>query len=183
MVSTRWDLTIKLEGEITGLSAPPEKSQEEIVDRIISWSEDNSFLIWEGYGDTLPMGWMPLSWISLNKVEKIEELRNIITWKRLIVHDERWIKIRSSFYGSREWKEFRRAWLEKHPACVQCSRTDGILQVHHTGFNTLDMTVLDEGFLEGLHHPERFETICYDEHQEKHSHLIEAERRILGKSG
>jgi hypothetical protein len=104
-----------------------------------------------------------------------EDLPAAITWHRVIVHDETWIKLRTSFYDSREWREFRQAWLAEHPACTRCGRTDGILVVHHTDDYTVDSTVIDEGFLEGLRHPERLETICNDYHQEIHIDLRIAE--------
>lgn len=53
---------------------------------------------------------------------------------------------------------------------------DGILQVHHAGLNTLDMTVMEEGFLEGLKHPEHFEAIRRDCHELEHQGLIKSER-------
>jgi len=95
-----------------------------------------------------------------------EDLPAAITWHRVTVHDETWIKLRTSFYDSREWREFRQAWLAEHPACTRCDRTDGILIVHHTDDYGIDRTVIDEGFLESLCHPERLETLCNDCHQE-----------------
>jgi len=95
-----------------------------------------------------------------------EDLLAAITWRRVIVHDETWIKLRTSFYDSREWREFRQAWLAEHSVCTRCGRTDGILIVHHTGDYHIDLTVINEGFLESLRHPERLETLCNDCHQE-----------------
>lgn len=102
-----------------------------------------------------------------------------LKWWRQISHDKRWIRIRNSFHGSKEWGEFRRRWLEKHPACARCGRTDSVLQVHHTGPYTLDRTVLDEGFLEGLRHPDRLETLCRDCHKNEHGVLILVEKDFL----
>ena len=101
-----------------------------------------------------------------------------LTWWRVIRHDRRWIQLRNSFHMSREWKDFRRAWLADHPACVRCGRTDGLLQVHHAGTDTLDHTAFDEGFLEALRHPERFKTLCGDCHKEGHAYMIEAEKEL-----
>jgi len=108
-----------------------------------------------------------------------EDLLGALTWRRTIIHDETWIKLRTSFYDSREWREFRQAWLAEHSACTRCGRTDGILVVHHTGPYSLDNTVLNEGFLEGLRHPDRLETLCNDCHQEMHIGLRIAESLIL----
>jgi len=107
--------------------------------------------------------------------ERSEDLLAALTWRRVIVHDHTWVKLRTSFYDSREWREFRLRWLEEHPACTRCGRTDGILVVHHIGDYSLDHTVLDEGFLKGLIHPERFDTTCNDCHQEMHIGLRIAE--------
>jgi len=103
-----------------------------------------------------------------------------LTWTKFVKHDERWIRIRCSFCKSKEWKQFRFQWLQAHPACVRCGRTDGVLQVHHTGCYHLDHIVLGEGFLEPLKHPERFGTLCVGCVQKEHADFIEYEA-ILGK--
>jgi len=94
-----------------------------------------------------------------------------VTWRRFIVYDERWIRLRRSFIQSPEWRAFRLAWLDEHPACARCDRTYGSLHIHHVSPYTLRLTVLDEGFLEGLRHPERFKTMCGDHHIESHPGL------------
>ena len=104
---------------------------------------------------------------------------NPLIWWKTIDHDQRWIRLRNSFHGSREWREFRLRWLEEHPACARCGWTDSLLQVHHAGIYTLDKTVFDEGFLEGLRHPERFRTLCGDCHKEVSAPLITVEKADL----
>jgi len=101
-----------------------------------------------------------------------------LTWEKAILHDERWIPLRDSFYHSKEWKQFRLQWIQAHLTCERCGCTDGVLQVHHRGSYTLDNTVLGEGFLEPLRHPERFETICKDCHYKEHEALIGNEAKI-----
>ena len=98
-----------------------------------------------------------------------------VTWRRFIVYDERWVKLSRSFIQSPEWREFRRAWLEAHPVCARCGLTDGLFHVHHVGPYALRLTVLVEGFIEGLRHPERFETMCGDHHIEQHPGLTAGE--------
>jgi tetratricopeptide (TPR) repeat protein len=93
-------------------------------------------------------------------------------WKKIIKHNDKWIRLRKSFNDSKEWHQFRLQWLQTHPACVRCGRTDGVLQVHHAGEYSLDSTVMEEGFLEGLEHPERFETLCVKCHYQEHMPLI-----------
>lgn len=100
-----------------------------------------------------------------------------LKWWKQISHDQRWIRLRNSFHGSNEWKEFRSRWLTENHTCARCGRTDGVLQVHHIDSYTLDRTVMDEGFLEGLKHPERFETVCLDCHKDEHAAMIEAEKK------
>jgi len=101
-----------------------------------------------------------------------------LRWRKVIRHHQKWFLLRASFYRSEEWKRFRLQWLQDHPACVRCGRTDGILQVHHAGHYNLDHTVMEEGFLEGLKHPERFETLCQDCHYKEHENLIAVEEFV-----
>jgi tetratricopeptide (TPR) repeat protein len=95
-----------------------------------------------------------------------------VKWEKAIPHSKIWISLRKSFYGSNDWKQFRIQWLQKYPVCVRCGRTDVVLQVHHAGQYSLDNTVIDEGFLEGLKHSERFETLCVECHYHEHKPLI-----------
>jgi hypothetical protein len=98
-----------------------------------------------------------------------------VKWEKHIIHTKIWIKMRDSFHDSKEWKQFRLQWLQAHPACVRCGRTDGVFQVHHAGHYNLDRTVIEEGFLEGLKHPERFETLCSGCHYKEHEFIISEE--------
>lgn len=109
----------------------------------------------------------------------LEEVERLFTWNKIVVHDRAWKRLRGSFNNSTEWREFRLEWLAEHPACVRCGQMDGILQVHHVGLDTLDMTVMEEGFLEGLKHPERFETVCQDCHYLGHLSLINGEKMLI----
>lgn len=151
MVTWRWVAGVQVGEEYYEGGGEPDLSLEEITRALLK-----SEVPWE-------------------EEEGPEDLLAAITWHRVIVHDETWIKLRTSFYDSREWREFRQVWLAEHPACTRCGRTDGILVVHHTDDYTVDSTVIDEGFLEGLRHPERFETLCNDCHQEMHIDLRIAE--------
>ncbi len=109
----------------------------------------------------------------------LEEVERLFTWNKIVVHDRAWKRLRGSFNNSTEWREFRLEWLTEHPVCVRCGQMDCILQVHHVGLDTLDMTVLEEGFLEGLKHPERFETVCQDCHYLGHLSLINGEKMLI----
>lgn len=144
MVTWRWVASVQVGEEYYEIRGPPGLSREEITPALlraeVPWEEE----------------------------EGPEDLLEALTWRRVIVHDETWIKLRTSFYDSREWREFRQAWLAEHPACTRCGRTDSILVVHHIGDYSLDSTVLEEGFLEGLRHSDRLETLCNDCHQEEH---------------
>jgi 5-methylcytosine-specific restriction endonuclease McrA len=105
-----------------------------------------------------------------------------VKWKKVIRHTNIWINLRKSFNYSEEWAHFRMQWLQTHPACVRCGRTDVVLQVHHAGQNSLDSSVMEEGFLEGLKHPERFETLCVECHYQEHKPLILNESVLRGKT-
>lgn len=105
-----------------------------------------------------------------------------IKWRKVIVHDKRWMRLRNSFHGSNEWKSFRNRWLTENPVCARCGKSGGIFQVHHKPPYNLDSTVLEEGFLEGLKHSERFETLCRDCHKGKHADTIEYEKSFKGDS-
>ena len=157
MVAWRWDLTSRAEEGGVWFYGIPGLTRSEVV-------EEYSNLLAETLG---------IESLTLEDVERH------FTWNKPVIHDIAWIRLRSSFYGSREWKEFRLEWLAEHPACVRCGRMDGILQVHHAGLTSLDETVMEEGFLEGLKHPERFETICRDCHELDHQELIKSEREII----
>ena len=157
MVAWRWDLTSRAEEGRVWFYGIPGLTRSEVV-------EEYSNLLAETLG---------VESLTLEDVERH------FTWNKPVIHDIAWIRLRSSFYGSREWKEFRLEWLAEHPACVRCGRMDGILQVHHAGLTSLDETVMEEGFLEGLKHPERFETICRDCHELDHQGLIKSEREII----
>ena len=100
------------------------------------------------------------------------------SWKKKIKHNDKWIRVRNSFTNCKEWDYFRLQWLQTHLTCVRCGRTDGVLQVHHAGHYNQDSVVMEEGFLEGLKHPERFETLCEACHYAKHMGLIKSEFAI-----
>ena len=94
----------------------------------------------------------------------------------LVVHDALYIKTRDSFYGSKEWRTFRIAYLEINPLCVRCGNTAN--QVHHKLGYEIQATLLKEGFIAPLKETERYEAICSDCHLEEHIELISAERNI-----
>lgn len=116
-----------------------------------------------------------------------------IEGEEVIKHTPYWIKVRASFYTSKEWKTFTKRFIaESNHICSECkrkiekgfkSRFDenyGVcLQTHHA--NTLDTTVIEHGFLEGLTHKENFSLICSDCHTQKHIFMIVAERERMGK--
>lgn len=104
---------------------------------------------------------------GINSKDVYPRLKSV-AWQKHIIHTKIWISLRRSFHDSKEWKQFRLQWLQTHPKCVRCGRTDGILHVHHAGNYNLDRTVMEEGFLEGLKHPERFETLCSGCHYNLH---------------
>jgi hypothetical protein len=78
---------------------------------------------------------------------------------------------------SKDWRHFREKYLGEHPRCARCGQPANV--VHHTGFFTLDTTVINFGFLEVLEHPECFEALCNDCHYQEHKPLIEAEKAQL----
>ncbi len=117
---------------------------------------------------------------ELKKLKKhfSEEVVQLMT--NTVLHDQNWIKMRNGFYQSAEWKKFRLNWIETNKTCVKCHRgkEEVTLQVHHTGKYALDMTVMKEGFLESLKHPERFETMCRECHFNEHQGLVNFEKNI-----
>ena len=89
-----------------------------------------------------------------NKLKRIKIVRSDVTKKSV------YRNLVSSFYSSEEWNRFRASWLQKYPLCHRCGKTKETMQVHHRiGYN-LSRTIIEEGFLEGLKHPERFWTLC-----------------------
>lgn len=151
MVAWRWVAGVRVGKEDYEVSGNPGQSQEDIM-RVL-----------------------PVLKVPWEEGEEPEDLLAALTWRRVIVHDETWIKLRTSFYDSREWREFRQAWLADNPECTRCGRIDSSNTVHHIGDYSLDHTVLEEGFLESIKHKERLETLCYDCHQEEHIELRIAE--------
>jgi hypothetical protein len=107
--------------------------------------------------------------------------KEIIETRFLIPHTPLWIKARTSFYKSAEWKTFRQSFLEQHPQCARCGAK--AQQVHHVPPFNLDATVIKEGFLEGLKHPDRFESICLDCHEREHEDLIKSEIMTGSRKG
>jgi len=107
------------------------------------------------------------------------EIEQNFTLVKVIGPSREWTRLRNSFYGSREWREFRLGWLAEHSACARCDQTEGSLRVHDVGQNALRLTVLEEGFLEGMRHPERFETICSECHYQEHALLIMGEQLFI----
>lgn len=99
----------------------------------------------------------------------------------VVTHTDYYIKARQSFVHSKEWRFFRSAFLELHPACVRCKSVKD-LQVHHAGLFTVDVTLINEGFLLPLTHLERFEALCGDCHFGEHEELIVGEKIIKSLS-
>ena len=101
--------------------------------------------------------------------------------KKNIIHKNRreWVKVRNSFYGSREWIEFRWDFLESHNKCEVCGCTksfnDASLQVHHKEPYNMDVNSLNEKIVDMLNHLERFAVICADCHLLNHYPILKAE--------
>lgn len=106
-----------------------------------------------------------------------------VKWVKKITHTGKWIRLRNSFTNCKEWDRFRLQWLETHPICVRCGRTyNNGLQVHHAGYFNQDNVVMEEGFLKGLDHPERFETLCATCHSTLHKGMISIESNVKEKN-
>lgn len=95
----------------------------------------------------------------------------------IVPHSRLWLRVRLSFQNSKEWKAFRNQFLEKHPDCARCGKKADI--VHHRNFYTLNSRVVEEGFLEGLRHEERFGSLCFDCHYQVHEELIITEKEMV----
>lgn len=93
----------------------------------------------------------------------------------IILHTGEYIKARDSFYTSREWKDFRDFFLHLFPDCEECKKPAD--SVHHKGYYTIDLTLIEEGFLRPLKDFTRFGSSCRDCHYFGHIDLIAAEFR------
>ena len=156
MVSWWWTARLNIEREPVTFTGKMGRSQRDVVDRyknLMIRSLDQPLLTLEG-------------------------LEAVITWERTIIHDERWKRLYHSFYLSGEWRNFRLRWLQTHSPCVRCDRTCEGLRLRHTNRPPFSHTVLDEGFLRVIQHPERFRIKCRDPRKE-HAFLIEARKRAV----
>lgn len=122
-------------------------------------------------------------WIIAAREIKLEQkiildIKTKIKWSKTIRYDKdsNYLKLTSSFYSSKEWKQFRLSWLKEHPECFKCGKTDEVMQVHHLEEYKLVSTILYEGFLEPLRDKNRFRTLCYRCHAIKHGRIIIATR-------
>lgn len=97
-------------------------------------------------------------------------------WKKQMRHNSKYRSVASSFYQSKEWKNFRLSWLEKHPVCSECGEIKETMQVHHKDKFGVFHTALTEGFLEPLKDTNRFSSLCLRCHQKKSGSLIIATR-------
>ena len=98
----------------------------------------------------------------------------------IAIHDELYIKARDSFYRSKEWKNFRQAFLERYPLCQRCGKQ--AVHVHHIEGFEIDSTILRDGFLKPLEDWKRFEAICGECHFMQHEELIKYEKQLkIGK--
>lgn len=85
MVTWRWKAGIQVGEEYYEVGGDPGQSREEIMRAL----------------EVVEVPW---------KVEEgPEDWLVALTWRRVIIHDQTWIKLRTSFYDSREWREFRQA--------------------------------------------------------------------------
>ena len=100
-------------------------------------------------------------------------------WKKKLRNNSKYKSLASSFYRSKEWKQFRLSWLEKHPVCSECGEIKEIMQVHHKDEFGVFNTVLTEGFLEPLKDTNRFSTLCDRCHAIRGGSIILATREQI----
>jgi len=127
--------------------------------------------------------------IIANRYDLIERLKARIIllesvdtqyrWKKKLRHNSKYKSLASSFYRSKEWKQFRLSWMEKHPVCSECGEKKEIMQVHHKDEFGVFNTVLTEGFLEPLKDTSRFETLCFRCHAIREGRIIIATREQI----
>lgn len=92
------------------------------------------------------------------------------TCRPIILHTREYIKVRDSFYGSKEWKDFRDFFLQLFPTCGKCGKPADT--VHHKAQYAIDLTLVKEGLLKPLKDFTRFESLCHDCHYKSHKSLI-----------
>lgn len=131
------------------------------------WNPDGS--VW--FEPYTPYVVSPAKWRALEKMTLIERCKLLGAQDKngIFLDGEKYRSYRDSFYRSKEWKEFTQGLKSKTHSCKQCGRDKvkiPYFQVHHKKGYEISQTVIVEGFLEALNHPERFEVLCSDCHNE-----------------
>jgi len=177
------------DGEIPSIITHPNDTKDQAIEHYKNWlikhidslkkdikkyelkKRNKSFSIYNNFSD-----------IIANRIDLIEKDKFIISLLESDDTEYRWIKelrqspkyksLVNSFYGSKEWKQFRLSWLEKHPVCFKCGEIKKIMQVHHKDRFNLSNTILYEGFLEPLRDTNRFQTLCHRCHAIEEGYII-----------
>lgn len=96
--------------------------------------------------------------------------------KKDIIHNHRtiWIKVRNSFYGSKEWRAFRLEILKIKSCCEICESVEH-LSIHHAETFHMDVYSLKCKIIDMMKQPENFEVLCEDCHLLEHYDLLYVE--------